>query len=76
MTEPKPEWYEPEREVPKAPASKVSVGDLGEFVHLHVHSNLSFKDSINVVEETAKWAAIRGQKALALTDQAIRPRTP
>lgn len=33
-----------------------------------VHSNLSFKDSINVVEETAKWAAIRGQKALALTD--------
>lgn len=68
MTEPKPEWYDPEREVQAAPEVKSSVGDLGDFIHLHVHSNLSFKDSINVIEETAKWAAIRGQKALALTD--------
>jgi len=67
MTEPKPEWYDPEP-IERSITEPSTVGDLGDFVHLHVHSNLSFKDSINVVEETAKWAAISGQKALALTD--------
>jgi DNA polymerase-3 subunit alpha len=41
---------------------------VSDFVHLHVHSNLSFRDSINVIEDTAKRAAFLGQEYLALTD--------
>jgi DNA polymerase III alpha subunit len=66
--EPIEPWYNPEDRTKSQSGAQTPPPDLGEFVHLHLHSNLSFKDSINTIEETAKWAAFRGQAALALTD--------
>lgn len=68
--EPQAKYYDPEEKGPSPvdPIVKSPSVDLGDFVHLHCHSNLSFKDSINVIEEMSKWAVHQGQKALALTD--------
>ena len=42
-----------------------------EFVHLHVHSEFSLLDGLGRVNDLVKHAASLGQKAMALTDQAI-----
>ena len=54
---------------PTAPAGAGEEGSgASPFVHLHVHSNFSFLDGGNRVEELAARAADLGQPALALTD--------
>lgn len=60
--------YPDEREVEKPKGLYVPDSNLGQFVHLHCHTNLSFRDSINNVTDMARWAAILGFKALAVTD--------
>jgi DNA polymerase-3 subunit alpha len=41
---------------------------VNEFVHLHVHSNLSFQDALNSPEQLAEQAAALGMRAMALTE--------
>ena len=44
---------------------------MGEFVHLHVHSEYSLLDGSGHIEKLAEAAARQGMKALALTDHGV-----
>ena len=45
--------------------------DLGEFVHLHIHSEFSLLDGANRIKDLPKRAKELGMKSIAITDHGV-----